>query len=131
MASGTKQVQEFARQFLKLSLVDGAIAAERVAGVLEYIEKHRPAHSLAILRAYHRLVASEIARSRAVVEHAGSLSDSTLGGIAAAMTRRYGRPVTSVARRNDTLLAGLRVRVGDDVYESSVSGQLAALAAAV
>lgn len=131
MASGSKQVQEFARQFLKLSIVDGTIAPERVAGVLEYIEKHRPPHALAILRTYHRLVAAEIARSRAVVEHAGSLSDSILNAIAAAMTRRYGRPVTSVARRNDALLAGLRVRVGDDVYESSVAGQLAALAAAV
>jgi F-type H+-transporting ATPase subunit delta len=131
MASASKQVQEFARQFLKLSIVEGVIAPERVAGVLAYIEKHRPPHALAILRAYHRLVAAEIARSRAVVEHAGALSDSILSGIAAAMTRRYGRPVTSVARRNDALLAGLRVRVGDDVYESSVAGQLAALAAAV
>ena len=29
------------------------------------------------------------------------------------------------------LIAGLRVRVGDDTYESSVAGQLATLAAAV
>ena len=30
----------------------------------------------------------------------------------------------------DALLAGVRVRVGDDLYESSVAGQLQALAAA-
>jgi F-type H+-transporting ATPase subunit delta len=47
------------------------------------------------------------------------------------MTEKYGRPIAGVARRNDALLAGLRVRVGDDVYESSVAGQLATLAAAV
>jgi len=47
------------------------------------------------------------------------------------MTRRYGRSITGVARRNDALIAGVRVRVGDDVYESSVAGQLAALASAV
>ena len=54
-----------------------------------------------------------------------------LAAIAAAMTRRYGRPVTATARPNPALLAGLRVHVGDDIYESSIAGQLAALAASV
>ena len=131
MASGKKQIQLLARQFFKLSVVDGALSADRVSGVLAYVEKHRPAHTIAMLKVYSRLVAAEVARSRAVVEHAGSVQDSILATIAAAMTKKYSRPITSVAKRNDSLLAGLRVRVGDDVYESSVSGQLANLAAAV
>jgi F-type H+-transporting ATPase subunit delta len=131
MASGKKQVQQLARQFFKLSVVDGVVSAERVAGVLEYIEKHRPASSLAVLKAYQRLVAAEFARSQALVEHSGAVSEATLASIAAAMTNKYRRKVTAVAKRNDALLAGLRVRVGDDTYESSVSGQLAALASSV
>lgn len=131
MASGIKQVQSLARQFFKLSVVDGKLSADRVAGVLEYIEKHRPTHTLAVLKAYQRLVAAEVARGQAVVEHAGSVNDATLAAIAAAMTKKYSRPVSAVARKNDTLLAGLRIRVGDDTYESSLASQLAALAAAV
>ncbi len=131
MASGTKQVQQLARQFFKLSLVDGRLSAERVAGVLEYIEKHRPARTMAVLKAYQRLVAAEFARGQAVVEHAGNVSDAALTAIAAAMTKRYARPVTAVARKNDTLLAGLRVRVGDDTFESSIASQLTTLAATV
>ena len=131
MASGKKQIQLLARQFFKLSVVDGALSADRVSGVLAYVEKHRPAHSIAVLKVYSRLVAAEVARGRAVVEHAGSVHDSVLATIATAMTKKYSRPITSAAKRNDALLAGLRVRVGDDVYESSVSGQLANLAAAV
>ena len=131
MASAAKQVQQLAKQFLKLSVVDGELSAERVGGVLQYIEKHRPAHSLAVLKAYQRLVAAEIARGQAIVEHAGAVAPAVLASIAAAMTRKYGRKVASVARRQDALLAGLRVRVGDDVYESSVAGQLAGLASAV
>ncbi len=131
MASGKKQIQLLSRQFFKLSVVEGALSADRVAGVLEYIEKHRPANTLAVLKAYHRLVAAEFARSRAIVEHAGSLRETTLATIAAAMTKKYGRPVTATAQPNPALLAGLRVRVGDDTYESSVAGQLATLAAAV
>jgi len=131
MASGTKQVQQLARQFFKLSVVNGALSTDRVTGVLEYIEKHRPAHPMAVLKTYHRLVAAEFARGQAIVEHAGSINDATLASIAAAMTKKYSRPVTAIARKNDALLAGLRVRVGDDTYESSVAGQLAVLAAAV
>ncbi len=131
MASGKKQIQQLARQFFKLSIVDGTLSADRVAGVLEYVEKHRPANSLAVLKAYQRLIAAEFARGRAVVEHAGSVSQSVLASIAAAMTKKYQRPVASVAQPNPALLAGLRVRVGDDVYESSVAGQLATLARSV
>jgi F-type H+-transporting ATPase subunit delta len=131
MASGHKQIQQLARQFFKLSVVNGALSAERVAGVLQYVEKHRPPHPTAVLKAYRRLIAAEIARGQAVVEHAGPVDESVLANIAAAMTRKYHRPVTSVSKRNDALLAGLRIRVGDDVYESSIAGQLAALASSV
>ena len=131
MPSAHKQVQLLARQLAQLSVVDGAVSAERVAGVLEYIEKHAPAHPVQVLKAYHRLIAAEIAKSRAIVEHAGPVNDELLRSIEQAMTRRYGRQVTAVARTNDSLIAGLRIRVADDVYESSIAGQLATLANAV
>ena len=131
MASGKKQIQQLARQFLNLSKVDGEVSAEQVAGILQYIEKHAPANSLSVLKAYRRLISAEIARGEARVEHAGPIDASILASIGATMTRNYSRRVTAISRRNDELLAGLRVRVGDDVFESSVSGQLAALATAV
>jgi F-type H+-transporting ATPase subunit delta len=131
MASGKKQVQQLARQFFKLSVVDGSDDAERVSGVLQYIEKHRPAHAMAILQAYRRLIAAEIARGQAIVEHAGPITPAVVNAIETSMTKRYGRKIATVTKPNDKLLAGFRVRVGDDVYESSVAGQLAALASSV
>jgi F-type H+-transporting ATPase subunit delta len=131
MATGNKQVQQLARQFYKLSFAHGGISAERVGGVLEYIEKHRPANAMAVLKAYQRLIAAEVARGQAVVEHAGPIDSAALTAIASAMAKKYGRPVTAVEQRNDALLAGIRVRIGDDLYESSVAGQLATLAESV
>lgn len=126
-----KKTKAFAKQLFKLSLVNGAISPEQVAGVLGYIEKVAPRHPLALLKLYLRAIATELAKSRALVEHAGPVTDATLKSIEAAMTRKYSRPVTATARPNPKLLAGLRVRVGSDVYESSVTGQLAALSSAV
>ena len=131
MASGKKKITQLARQLFTLSLVDGRLSSEHVAGVLAYLEKTPPASPLAVLLAYRRLVAAEVARGQAVIEHAGPVSDATIAAIASQLGARYNRPITAVAQPTPGLLAGLRVRVGDDVYESSVSNQLAALSAAV
>jgi len=128
MASRAKTAQQLARKLFAASLADGAVSPERVAGVLEYVERHQPANALVVLKAYRRLVSTELAKGEAVVEHAGPVGDPVLASIASAMTRKYGRAVKAKAKPNAALLAGMRVRVGDDVYESSVSAQLAALA---
>jgi F-type H+-transporting ATPase subunit delta len=126
-----KQTQQLARQLFKLSFENGQITAERVAGVLGYVEKIRPPQMVAVLKAYQRLVATELGRGQALVEHAGAVSPAALQAIAAALTKKYARPVTASAKANPALLAGLRVRVGDDIYENSVASQLGALADAV
>ncbi|HVW20956.1 MAG TPA: F0F1 ATP synthase subunit delta [Opitutaceae bacterium] len=131
MAAHSKSAQHLARQLFRLSFEQDALSAERVGGVLAWVEKHRPANPVIVLKAYRRLVEAEVARSRALVEHAGAVSEDILGAIGAALNRKYGRNIGLSAQANPALLAGLRVRVGDDVYESSVSGQLAALAASV
>ena len=129
--AANKKTRLFAKQLFKLSLVNGQVSAEQVAGVLGYIEKNAPRHALALLKLYHRASATELAKSRAFVEHAGPVTEATLKLIEGAMTRKYQRPVTATAQPNPKLLAGLRVRVGSDVYESTVAGQLAALSSAV
>jgi len=131
MATHAKIAEQFARELFKLSVVDGVVSAEQVGGVLAYVEKHRPANPVMVLRAYQRLVARELAKGEAVVEHAGAVNAAMLAAIAAAMSGLYGRRVVATARPSAALLAGLRVRVGDDVYESSIAGQLAALASSV
>jgi F-type H+-transporting ATPase subunit delta len=127
MANHAKSAQQLARKLLAASLVDGAVSAERVGGVLAYVEKHHPANPVMVLKAYHRLIAAELAKGEALVEHAGPVNDAMLAAIAAAMSRKYSRRVTATAKPNAALLAGIRVHVGDDIYESSVAGQLASL----
>lgn len=131
MSAHAKQAQQLARQLFKLSLENGTVSAERVGGALAYLEKNRPANPLMVLKAYRRLIATELARSEALVEHAGALAAPVLQALTTALTAKYGRPVTARAVPDPALIAGLRVRVGDDLYESSVAGQLAALADAV
>lgn len=122
-----KQTKLLAKQLFKLSVVNGVVSPEQVTGVLGWVEKHSPRHPVALLRAYHHRIAIELAKSRAEVEHAGPVSDGTLKMIEGAMTHRYKRVITASAKPNAALLAGLRVRVGSDIFESSVAAQLATL----
>ena len=125
----TRQSLQFARQLLNLSVQGGQISPARVEGVLAYLRAHPPRQPLPVLRQYHRLVAAQLARNQALVEHAGPVDARLLQQIEAAFTQRYRRPIAATARPAPALIAGLRIRVGDDVYEASIASQLAALAA--
>ncbi|MDR1009694.1 MAG: F0F1 ATP synthase subunit delta [Opitutaceae bacterium] len=126
-----KRTTQFARQLYKLSLgADGRLSSERVAAVLACIEKTKPARALALLQTYHRHLAAEVGRSQALIEHAGPVSDALVAQIAAAMTKKYNRPITPAPKPAPALLAGLRIRVGDDLYDASAHGALEQLATA-
>jgi len=121
--------QQLARHLWQLSLVDGQVSPERVTAVLAFLQQHPPRQPLTVLKDYRRRVARQLARHHARVEHAGAIDAAILGALAAALSRRYRRPITATAQANPALIAGLRIRVGDDLYEASIAGQLAALAA--
>jgi len=131
VSSHSKKAVLLARQLFKLSLENGVVSPGRVSGVLEYLEKSRPANPVMILKTYRRLIATELSRSEASVEHAGSIAATVLQSLTTALEAKYHRPITATAVANPSLIAGLRVRIGDDLYEASVAGQLAALADAV
>jgi len=72
-----------------------------------------------------------VALQTAVVSTPGSLSAQALQEISAKYTAIYGRSVTAEVKVDPSLIAGVRVRVGDDVYDASVSGRLQRLAESV
>jgi F-type H+-transporting ATPase subunit delta len=125
--SSSRKSSELARELFTLSLEQGRVSPERVAAVLQWVEQHRPENASAVLRAFKRLVEAEIARSQVVIEYAGEPSAATLAEITAAMSRRYGRPLEMVAVPRPELIAGLRVRVGYDIFENTVVSQLGSL----
>ena len=123
-----KKTKLLARQLFKLSLADGQVSADQVSGVLGWVNKHSPRHPLALLKLYQRLITTELAQSQAPSSpHAGPLAAGVIAQIEQALTKKYHRPIKATATPDATLLAGIRVRIGDDVYESSVANQLASL----
>lgn len=122
-------VRAEAKRLLAMSLEGGVVSADLVGAVLAALTKSRPAHQLRpLLRAYLANIRRELARGEARIEHAGPLASVEADAIAAHFSKLLGRTVRPVARRNDALLAGFRVRVGDDVTDLTASLRLANLA---
>lgn len=126
------QLRERARTLLRLSLdADGQPSAERVEGVLAYCAGLKPSAARPLLRAYLTLVRREVRRTEAVVETAAALPEAEVAALAASLSKTAGRRLVGRQVVVPALLGGVRVRVGDDLYDNSVAGRLEALATAV
>ena len=122
-------VRAEAKRLLAMSLEGGVVSADLVGAVLAALTKSRASHQLRpLLRAYLANVRRELARGEARIEHAGPLAAADADAIASHFSKVLGRTVRPVARRNDALLGGFRVRVGDDVTDLTASLRLANLA---
>ena len=122
-----KKIQQFAKAFLEASLEDGLVSPSRVTEVLNYIEKNTPRRHIPLLKAYQKLISNELNMHIAHVESATDVSDAILASISSAMSTRYSRTIKATATTNKDLIAGIRIRVGCDVYEDSIAAQLSEL----
>ena len=118
-----------ARRLFRLSLVEGIPDDARVRRVARRLAGSRHRGSLAILSDFHRWLRLDRERRTAVVESAAVLPADLRQEVAAGLAHRYGRGLMTSFAENRGLIAGMRIRVGSDVYEGSVRGRLEALEA--
>lgn len=124
-----KKITQLAKKLVELSKDEqGVVTEAKVGEVLAGLKQVAVRHHLSVLKAYLNYLRREIALQTAVVSTPDSLSSETLQAIAAKYTAIYGRPVSAVVKSDPSLIAGVRVRVGDDVYDASVAGRLQRLA---
>ncbi|CAN5586154.1 F0F1 ATP synthase subunit delta [soil metagenome] len=93
-----------------------ALAGESVSG------SHR---TVAVaLTEYQKVVADAQTQGVATVRVARALGDAELRRLAAALAEQYGRPVHLNQLVDPSVLGGIRVEIGDDVIDGSVSSRL-------
>lgn len=118
-------LKDFARKLVELSLDESGVpSGERVSAVLAALEENPPAQYRALLRQYERYLAVVVRRTEALVEYAGPEPKAAAEEIVAALSKSYNRKLSLRLEQNESLLGGLRVHVGDDVYDSSVATRL-------
>ncbi len=125
----SKQARRVAKELFTLCRVDGRLEENRVREVIRWLVARRPRGYAGIARHFQRLVELDLARRSARVESAVPLPPELRDTLASTLDRRHGPGLQFAFTENPALLGGLRVRVGSDVYDGSIAGRLAALAA--
>lgn len=126
-----QKITKLAKKLVELSKDNGVVTEAKVGEVLAGLKQVQHRHHLTVLKTFLGYLRREIALQTAVVSTPAALSDEALKAIETKFTNLYGRPVSAVTQQDTSLIAGVRVRVGDDVYDSSVAGRLARLAESV
>ncbi len=119
-----KEIRQVARHLVRASFADGALNRKKVQKIVRAIAQKKPRHYLQLLETYQRLLRLEAEKHRAQIESATPLDESTGHQIAADLKRKYGNGLTTEFSVNPALLGGVRIRVGSDVWDSSVRNRL-------
>lgn len=123
-----QKITRLAKKLVELSKDNGVVTEAKVTEVLAGLKQVQHRHHLTVLKTFLSYLRREIALQTAVVLTPGALSDDALKAIEATYSKMYNRPVSAVIQQEIALIAGVRVRVGDDVYDASVAGRLQRLA---
>ena len=125
---GDIKISQFAKKLVELSKEDKVVTEAKVTEVLGALKQVNHRHHLTILKAYLNYLRREIALQTAVVSAPAKISEENLKAIETHFTREYNRPIQAVLKQDESLIAGVRIRIGDDVYDASVASYLQRLA---
>ena len=123
----TRKARRTARHLFRLCFVDGALDAARVRQVAARVAASGRRDAIATLSDLQRRIRLERDRHQAIVESATPLADDLRKDVTTQLTRMYGTGLVTSFKENPALIAGMRIRVGSDVYDGSVRARLASI----
>ncbi len=116
------------KESLLLTVAGDRLSAAGRNFVRVLVEADRIAVLPQIAELFEALKADADGVARAVIETAFPLDDAQVGGITAALERRFGRKIEAAVTVDPSLIGGARISVGDTVIDGSVRAKLEAMA---
>jgi F-type H+-transporting ATPase subunit delta len=119
-----KETRQLSKELLRNSFVDGRLDNARIGSVVTALIEKKPRNYIRVLEAYQRLLRLEVEKRTATIETASELPKESSAQILANLKRKYGSDLAARFVVNKELLGGMRIRVGSDVWDSSVRNRL-------
>jgi F-type H+-transporting ATPase subunit delta len=119
-----KEIRQLSREMLRASFTDGQLDPGKIASLVQSLITKRPRHLMDVLQYYKRLLRLEIEKRHARIESAIQLTPQAAFDIGARLKRKYGEDLTTEFVVDPTLLGGVRVRVGSDVWDGTLRNRL-------
>jgi len=119
-----KEIRQLGREMLRASFTDGQLDPGKIASLVQSLITRRPRRFTDVLQYYKRLLRLEIEKRHARIESATQLAPEAAVDIVARLKRKYGEDLTTEFVVDPTLLGGVRVRVGSDVWDGTLRNRL-------
>jgi F-type H+-transporting ATPase subunit delta len=120
----SKQAQRDARQLFRSCHVNGLLDENRVRQAVALLSTQKPRGYVGIWSRLHRLVKMDLEQHAARVESATPLTPDLKADVTGEIKRKYGAGVSINFSQNPSLIGGLRIQVGSDLYDGSVKMRL-------
>jgi F-type H+-transporting ATPase subunit delta len=124
----SKRAQQDARHLFRSCQANGVLDEGRVRLAVKLLAEKKPRDYVGILARLHRLVKLDIAKRSARVENAVETTPQQQNAIQADLEKKYGAGLNITYFINPSLIGGLRIQVGSDLYDGSVKTRLEKLA---
>ena len=123
--SATIKPRRLAKSLLQLSLSDdGRIKRNSVEEILESLRESRPTGLVTILRLFLHEIRRHEYTYHARVEYGGKEGEKLSEKILEKLNQNSNKALDLTVIDNPKLIAGCKIRLGDDVYENSISDRL-------
>lgn len=127
----TKQARRDGKALFNACRVNGVLDEGRVRRTVTAVLEQKPRGYLSTLSHFQRLVKLDIDRRSATVINAAQTTPEQMAAIQEGLSRRYGAGLNVTFGVDPTLIGGIKIKVGSDIYDGSVAGRLAQLAASL
>ena len=124
---GSKQSRRDAKQLFQSCQANGALDEDRVRQVVALLIEKKPRGYFGTLQELQRLVKLDVNSRSAHVESAVALNDTQQQTVRDGLSRLKGSEGAVECEQNADLIGGMRVRLGDDVFDGSVRTRLTRL----
>jgi F-type H+-transporting ATPase subunit delta len=120
----SKQARRDAKELFRATFANGVMDTAKVRQVVQQVLAAKPRGYVGILEHFKRLVKLEEARRAARIESPVALEPAQQERLTSNLARIYGPGLNISFQQNASLIGGLRVKVGSNVYDSSVAARL-------
>ena len=119
-----KEIRRLSRKMLQASFTDGQLDPGRISSLVDSLITQKPRNYIDVLKNYRRLLRLELEKRHATVETSSEVDPAIRSEIVANLKSKYGNDLSTEFNVDPRLLGGMRVRVGNDVWDGSVRNRL-------
>ncbi len=122
-----REAASTARRAFRMCMEDDRLDEDKLRKVIRKIGSAKPRNYQAILHTLLRLTRLELARRQVLVESATPIDGATRERVETGLRQKYGDDLTFEFNVDPGLIGGMRIRVGNDVWDGSVNARLTRL----